>query len=105
MYLSVLNPSCGLSLDPSDLSFILPQMGWDYDNPASMNDNNTASEYSVTVDLILSIHGYVTNADDIVCMGLVNHYLVSANEMVTLERVFTEFILLGLSGTCQEERT
>ena len=89
--LSVRNPSKGLSLDPSGLSFILPRMGWDYDNPASSNDdNNPASKYSMTAALILSLTGYVADADDLVRTGLATHYLGSSNEIGTLERVLSD---------------
>mmetsp|Transcript_2968 Transcript_2968/g.4471 ORF Transcript_2968/g.4471 Transcript_2968/m.4471 type:complete len:504 (-) Transcript_2968:89-1600(-) len=72
----VMNPSRGLSFDPIGLSFILPRLGWEF--------QQKSADY-VGCGLILALSAMEANADDMMKTGLATHYIGSASKLGLLE--------------------
>ena len=77
----VTNPSKGLSLDPIGLSFILPRLGWEFQQPSA--------EYT-GCGLILALTGMEANASDMMETGLATHYMDNASTVSMMERALSE---------------
>lgn len=77
----VMNPSRGLSFDPIGLSFILPRLGWEFQQPSA--------DY-VGCGLILALSGMEANVDDMMKTGLATHYIGSASKLGQLERSLSD---------------
>ncbi len=78
----IANPLRGLSLDPIGLSFILPRLGWEYQQPSA--------KYSHPLGSILALTGYVANGNDMVETGLATHFIDSAQVVGSLERSLSQ---------------
>lgn len=76
----ILNPSRGLSFDPIGLSYMLPRLGWEYDQPCAEYPTGT----------LLALTKYTANGEDMVETGLATHYLQSIHKMGSLERALGE---------------
>lgn len=72
----IMNPLRGLSLDPVGLSYILPRLGWEHNQPSK----------NYPVGSILGLTGYEASAEDMVETGLATHYIDSYTNLGTIER-------------------
>ena len=72
----IMNPLRGLALDPVGLSYILPRLGWEYQQPSA----------SYPVGSILALTGYEANESDMVETGLATHFLDSIGKLGAVER-------------------
>jgi len=77
----IVNPSRGLSLDPIGLSFILPRLGWEY--------QQTSADY-VGCGMILALTGMEANVFDMMETGLATHYIESDTKLGHLEACLAE---------------
>ncbi|KAL7537563.1 hypothetical protein ACHAWF_007648 [Thalassiosira exigua] len=69
----VVNPLRGLALDLVGLSYFLPRVGHELDQPCK--------NHSWVVACILALTGYVANAEDMVATGLATHYVRSPHDL------------------------
>mmetsp|Transcript_22687 Transcript_22687/g.33582 ORF Transcript_22687/g.33582 Transcript_22687/m.33582 type:complete len:552 (-) Transcript_22687:44-1699(-) len=74
------NPLRGLALDPIGLSYILPRLGWEFQQPSA----------NYPVGLILGLTGYEANESDLVETGLATHFMDSIGKLGSLERALSE---------------
>lgn len=72
----IMNPSRGLSFDPVGFSYILPRLGWDY--------NQRSSKYS-GCGMLLALAGYEANCFDMVETGLATHLVSDSAALPLLE--------------------
>lgn len=72
----ILNPSRGLSLDPVGFSYILPRLGWEYEQRSSRYPG---------CGMILALCGYEANCFDMVETGLATHLVGGAGQLPYLE--------------------
>mmetsp|Transcript_32400 Transcript_32400/g.48848 ORF Transcript_32400/g.48848 Transcript_32400/m.48848 type:complete len:502 (+) Transcript_32400:71-1576(+) len=72
----IMNPSRGLSFDPIGLSFILPRLGWEF--------QQQSADY-VGCGLILALSAMEANAEDMMQTGLATHYIGSASKLGQFE--------------------
>jgi len=77
---AIRNPLRGLALDPIGLSYILPRLGWEYNQPSA----------NYPVGSILALTGYDADANDMVETGLATHYFDSYAKVGALERSLAE---------------
>lgn len=77
----ILNPSRGLSLDPVGLSFYLPRLGREFQQPAAQYPG---------VGLLLALTGFEANSMDLLETGLATHNLESTNGLGLLEHMLSE---------------
>ena len=77
----ILNPSRGLTLDPIGLSFLLPRLGREFDQPAARFPG---------CSLILALMGYEASAADMMETGLATNFMESYQGMIGLEEALTE---------------
>ena len=80
--MKILNPLRGLAFDPVGLSYLLPRLGWEFDQ--------TSKEYSKACGVLLALTGYEANAEDMVATGLATHYIGSPYKLNILERGLSE---------------
>ena len=73
---AILNPSRGLSFDPIGYSYILPRLGWEYDQESK--------EYS-GCGMIMALAGYEANASDMIETGLATHLIGNSGILPILE--------------------
>mmetsp|Transcript_37685 Transcript_37685/g.80501 ORF Transcript_37685/g.80501 Transcript_37685/m.80501 type:complete len:606 (-) Transcript_37685:36-1853(-) len=78
----VLNPLRGLAFDPVGLSYLLPRVGWEF--------NQASSEHSAAIARILALTGYEANAEDMVATGLATHYVGGPHKLNFLERALMD---------------
>ncbi len=71
----ILNPSRGLSLDPIGLSYLLPRLGWEYQQPSA----------NYPVGMVLAMTGFEANEGDMVETGLATHFMDSFGKLGSLE--------------------
>lgn len=76
----VTNPLKGLSLDPVGLSYILPRLGWEYQQPSA----------HFPLGSILALTGYVADGFDMVESGLATHFADSVSNLGSFERALAE---------------
>ena len=74
------NPLKGLALDPIGLSYILPRLGWEFQQPSA----------NYPVGLILGLTSYEANESDLVETGLATHFMDSIGKLGSLERALSE---------------
>ena len=74
----ILNPSKGLALDPVGLSYFLPRLGKEFNQPVGKN-------YGSSCGLILGLMGYLADAADMTETGLATHYMESPTCLGLLE--------------------
>ena len=74
--LRILNPSRGLSFDPIGFSYILPRLGWEYDQESK--------QYS-GCGMIMALAGYEANCHDMVETGLATHLIGDSGILPILE--------------------
>jgi enoyl-CoA hydratase/carnithine racemase len=77
----IMNPSRGLSFDPVGFSFILPRLGWEFQQPSA--DYNGCG-------LLLALAGLEADASDMMETGLATHYIDSPAALGTFERALSE---------------
>jgi len=75
----IMNPLRGLSLDPIGLSYILPRLGWEFQQPSA----------SYPVGSILALTGYEADASDMVETGLATHFIDSVGKLGSVERALS----------------
>eukprot|EP00585_Thalassiosira_rotula_P012935 CAMPEP_0196131878 /NCGR_PEP_ID=MMETSP0910-20130528/1705_1 /TAXON_ID=49265 /ORGANISM="Thalassiosira rotula, Strain GSO102" /LENGTH=605 /DNA_ID=CAMNT_0041391393 /DNA_START=53 /DNA_END=1870 /DNA_ORIENTATION=- len=78
----VLNPLRGLAFDPVGLSYLLPRVGWEFDQPSARHSSAIAS--------LLTLAGYEANAEDMVSTGLATHYVGGPYKLNILERALMD---------------
>lgn len=78
---TITNPSKGLGLDPVGLSYILPRLGREFQQPAA--------DYA-GCGLLLALTGYTANAADLMETGLATQYLESTHALGLLETTLAE---------------
>jgi enoyl-CoA hydratase/carnithine racemase len=74
--LRLLNPSRGLSFDPIGYSYILPRLGWEF--------NQESKNYS-GCGMILALSGYEANSSDLIETGLATHLIGDSGVLPILE--------------------
>jgi len=74
------NPLRGLALDPVGLSYTLPRLGWEFDQPSA----------HYPVGSILALTGYEADASDMVETGLATHFITSFSKFGVLERALAQ---------------
>ena len=74
---AILNPSRGLAFDPIGLSFILPRLGQEFEQPVAQYPG---------AGMILALTGMHANAEDMMETGLATNYIESVSTLGTLER-------------------
>ena len=72
----ILNPSRGLGLDPVGFSYLLPRLGWEY--------NQRSAKYK-GCGMLLALSGYEARPYDMVETGLATHTVSSVSNLSTLE--------------------
>jgi enoyl-CoA hydratase/carnithine racemase len=72
----ILNPSRGLSFDPIGYSYILPRLGWEF--------NQESKNYS-GCGMILALSGYEANSSDMIETGLATHLIGGSGILPILE--------------------
>ena len=72
----ILNPSRGLSFDPIGYSYILPRLGWEY--------NQESKKYS-GCGMIMALSGYEANSSDMIETGLATHLMGDSGMLPILE--------------------
>lgn len=72
----ILNPSRGLSFDPIGYSYILPRLGWEF--------NQESKKYS-GCGMILALSGYEANSSDMIETGLATHLVGDSGILPILE--------------------
>ncbi|KAL9184594.1 hypothetical protein ACHAXT_012564 [Thalassiosira profunda] len=87
----MVNPARGLSFDPIGLSYLLPRVGFEFNQPSA--------EHSWAIACMLALGGYEANAEDMVATGLATHYVGGPFKLNLLERA------LGDLDTCSGGRT
>jgi enoyl-CoA hydratase/carnithine racemase len=75
----IMNPMRGLSLDPIGLSYILPRLGWEFQQPSA----------SYPVGSILALTGYEADASDMIETGLATHFMDSVGKLGSVERALS----------------
>ena len=78
---SMSSPSKGLSLDPVGLSYMLPRLGQEFQQPAASFPG---------CGMILGLFGYEADANDLVETGLATNYMESIVSLGDLERTLAE---------------
>ena len=82
----LLNGYRGLSLDPIGLSYLLPRLGWEWNQPCR--------NYSMALGLVLALTGWKVQGSDLVETGLATHYLGDYSDFEdkasTLEKALSE---------------
>ncbi|KAL7532511.1 hypothetical protein ACHAWF_004167 [Thalassiosira exigua] len=78
----MVNPLRGLALDPVGLSYFLPRVGYEFNQPCK--------NHSWAVACILALTGYEANAEDMVATGLATHYVGSPHALNILERTLAD---------------
>ncbi len=76
----IINPSKGLSLDPIGLSYILPRLGYEYQQQSA----------NYPLGSILALTGYVADGLDMVDSGLSTHFMESMANVGLLERALSQ---------------
>ncbi|KAL7574827.1 hypothetical protein ACA910_010668 [Epithemia clementina (nom. ined.)] len=79
---SILNPARGLTFDPTGMSWILPRLGKEFQQPSA--------DVSVGCALMLALMGYEANYKDMVCTGLATHALPSPHSITVMENFLRE---------------
>lgn len=77
----ILNPSRGLTLDPIGLSYLLPRLGKEFNQPCANFPG---------CSLILALMGYEANASDMMETGLATNFMESYDGMIDLEESLAE---------------
>jgi enoyl-CoA hydratase/carnithine racemase len=72
----ILNPSRGLSLDPVGFSYLLPRLGWEYEQRSAKYPG---------CGMILALSGYEAHCFDMVETGLATHLLGDSDSLPDLE--------------------
>ena len=78
----IVNPMRGLAFDPIGLSYLLPRIGWEF--------NQASAEHSVAIANMLALCGYEANAEDMVATGLATHYVSGPFKLNLLERALSD---------------
>ncbi|GAX27218.1 hypothetical protein FisN_13Lh226 [Fistulifera solaris] len=78
---SITNPSKGLSLDPVGLSYILPRLGQEFNQPSA---NYTGC------GMIMALMGYKANAEDMMEVGLATNYVETPRVISLLENTLSQ---------------
>mmetsp|Transcript_2063 Transcript_2063/g.3736 ORF Transcript_2063/g.3736 Transcript_2063/m.3736 type:complete len:544 (+) Transcript_2063:253-1884(+) len=78
----IMNPLRGLSFDPIGLSYILPRLGWEFQQPSA----------SYPVGSILALTGFEADASDMVETGLATHFMDSVGKLGSLERALASMV-------------
>ena len=83
-----LNPYRGLAFDPIGLSYILPRLGDDFQQPSK----------HFPVGMLLALTSYEAEAHDMVETGLATHYVEAPSKLGTIERGLAEMIPWNQQG-------
>mmetsp|Transcript_777 Transcript_777/g.930 ORF Transcript_777/g.930 Transcript_777/m.930 type:complete len:506 (+) Transcript_777:89-1606(+) len=85
----IVNPSRGLSFDPIGLSFILPRLGWEF--------QQKSAEF-VGCGMILALTGMEAKVHDMMKTGLATHYIESSTKLSVLERSLADLLSWDQQG-------
>mmetsp|Transcript_14768 Transcript_14768/g.20867 ORF Transcript_14768/g.20867 Transcript_14768/m.20867 type:complete len:528 (-) Transcript_14768:5-1588(-) len=77
----ILNPSKGLALDPIGLSYMLPRLGWEYNQPSANYPG---------IGYIMALTGMEANASDMMETGLATHYIESPRFLGIMEQALAD---------------
>lgn len=77
----IYNPSRGLTFDPIGLSYLLPKLGREFQQPSARFPG---------CSLILGLMGYEASADDMMETGLATNFMESYQGMIGLEEALVE---------------
>jgi enoyl-CoA hydratase/carnithine racemase len=91
----ILNPSRGLSLDPIGYSYVLPRLGWDYQQ---------ASANYPGCGMILALTGYEANSFDMVQTGLATHVASDSGVLPILEEELATMLPWNQQGLTRKPR-
>jgi enoyl-CoA hydratase/carnithine racemase len=86
---AIMNPSRGLSFDPIGLSYILPRLGVEFNQPAA--------DYCGT-GMILALTGMQASAEDMMETGLATNYIDSVTTLGFLERTLGNLLPWNQQG-------
>lgn len=86
---AVLNPSRGLAFDPIGLSFILPRLGVEFNQPADQFPG---------AGMILALTGMHASAEDMMETGLATNYIESVSTLGSLERTLGDLLPWNQQG-------
>ena len=92
---AVLNPSRGLAFDPIGLSFILPRLGMEFNQPAANFPG---------AGMILALTGMHASAEDMMETGLATNYIDSVSTLGTLERTLGDLLPWNQQGLKKKPR-
>jgi len=86
---AIFNPSRGLSFDPIGLSFILPRLGVEFNQPAA---------HFPGAGMILALTGIYATAEDMMETGLATNYIESVSTLGSLERTLGNLLPWNQQG-------
>jgi len=90
------NPRRGLAFDPVGLSYLLPRLGWEFDQPSA--------HHSIGCALLLTLCGYEADGNDMVHTGLATHYVEDGYKLNVLETCLAEMDSHERQGVVPEPR-
>ena len=71
-----------MSFDPIGLSYLLPRVGFEFNQPSSA--------VSWAIACMIALGGYEANAEDMVATGLATHYVGGPFKLNLLERALSD---------------
>mmetsp|Transcript_30654 Transcript_30654/g.72333 ORF Transcript_30654/g.72333 Transcript_30654/m.72333 type:complete len:562 (-) Transcript_30654:969-2654(-) len=93
--MAILNPSRGLSFDPIGYSYILPRLGWEFDQESK--------KYS-GCGMIMALAGYEANASDMIETGLATHLIGDSGILPILEEELATLPAWNQQGLVRKPR-
>jgi enoyl-CoA hydratase/carnithine racemase len=90
---AILNPSRGLAFDPIGLSFILPRLGQEFEQPVAQFPG---------AGMLLALTGMHATAQDMMETGLATNYIDSVSTLGTLERTLGNLLPFDQQGLLKE---
>mmetsp|Transcript_34235 Transcript_34235/g.69038 ORF Transcript_34235/g.69038 Transcript_34235/m.69038 type:complete len:542 (+) Transcript_34235:165-1790(+) len=83
-----LNPYRGLAFDPVGLSYVLPRLGDDFNQPAR----------KYPVGMVLALTSYEADAHDMIETGLATHYVEAQSKLGAIENSLAEIVPWNQQG-------
>eukprot|EP00533_Pseudo-nitzschia_delicatissima_P000810 CAMPEP_0116078038 /NCGR_PEP_ID=MMETSP0327-20121206/388_1 /TAXON_ID=44447 /ORGANISM="Pseudo-nitzschia delicatissima, Strain B596" /LENGTH=543 /DNA_ID=CAMNT_0003568555 /DNA_START=132 /DNA_END=1763 /DNA_ORIENTATION=+ len=93
--LRILNPSRGLSFDPIGYSYVLPRLGWEF---------NQESKNYTGCGMIMALSGYEANSSDMIETGLATHLIGDSGILPVLEEELATLPPWDQQGLVQKPR-
>jgi enoyl-CoA hydratase/carnithine racemase len=94
--LRIMNPSRGLSLDPIGYSYMLPRLGWEFEQESK--------DYP-GCGMILALAGYEADSFDMVMTGLATHLATDSGILSTLEEELASLPPWNQQGLVHKPKT